>query len=286
MPTAEEKPVTAPAMEFNELASDPELLGDFILESREHLTAVELHLLALDQDPGNAEALPAIFRSFHTIKGLAGFLGLSPVQELAHEVETVLDLARNGQIALTARHIDVILLSKDYLNRWMSLLEEMLASGKPPAPLSNRELIDSVRQLARTDREDALAQTPDEVGNALAGIPAPPVSGGGKPLSSSAGEPRSGESRSIKVDTGKLDFLIDMVGEMVIAQSLVKHDPDLVVAGKPRLARNLGQLARITGDVQRTAMSMRMIPIRQLFQKMSRLVRDLSRKTSRTWNWS
>ena len=46
-------------MEFNELASDPELLGDFILESREHLTAVELHLLALDQDPGNAEALGA-----------------------------------------------------------------------------------------------------------------------------------------------------------------------------------------------------------------------------------
>jgi two-component system chemotaxis sensor kinase CheA len=71
------------------------------------------------------------------------------------------------------------------------------------------------------------------------------------------------------------------VGEMIIAQSLVMHDPDLALAGKGRLARNLGQLARMTGDVQRTAMSMRMIPIRQLFQKMSRLVRDLSRKTAK-----
>lgn len=46
----------------NALAADPELLGDFILESREHLTSIELQLLTLDQDPGNAEAIHAIFR--------------------------------------------------------------------------------------------------------------------------------------------------------------------------------------------------------------------------------
>ena len=80
------------------------------------------------------------------------------------------------------------------------------------------------------------------------------------------------------MDTAKLDYLVDMVGEMVIAQSLVRHDPDLATGLKPRLARNLSQLARITDEVQRTAMSMRMIPIGQLFQKTARLVRDLSRK--------
>ena len=83
------------------------------------------------------------------------------------------------------------------------------------------------------------------------------------------------------MDTGKLDFLVDMVGEMVIAQSLVRHDPDLATGVKPRLARNLSQLSRITDDVQRTAMSMRMIPIGQLFQKTARLVRDLSRKAGK-----
>ena len=94
-------------------------------------------------------------------------------------------------------------------------------------------------------------------------------------------EAEAGESHAIKVDTQKLDFLVDMVGEMVIAQSLIRHDPELALAGKARLTRNVAQLARITAEVQRTAMSMRMIPIRQLFRKMSRLVRDLSRKTGK-----
>jgi two-component system chemotaxis sensor kinase CheA len=96
-----------------------------------------------------------------------------------------------------------------------------------------------------------------------------------------AGAARTAGVRSIKVDTNKLDYLVDMVGEMVIAQSLVRHDPDLAIGAKPRLGRNLSQLARITDEVQRTAMSMRMIPVGQLFQKTSRLVRDLSRKASK-----
>ncbi len=100
----------------------------------------------------------------------------------------------------------------------------------------------------------------------------------GKPGSGKSSGSPAAVARSIKVDTAKLDYLVDMVGEMVIAQSLVRHDPDLATGLKPRLARNLSQLARITDDVQRTAMSMRMIPIGQLFQKTARLVRDLSRK--------
>jgi two-component system chemotaxis sensor kinase CheA len=101
------------------------------------------------------------------------------------------------------------------------------------------------------------------------------------PEASRAADGRAANARSIKVDTSKLDYLVDMVGEMVIAQSLVNHDPDLQAAEKPRLARNLSQLARITDEVQRTAMSMRMIPIGQLFQKTARLVRDLSRKATK-----
>ena len=64
----------------------------------------------------------------------------------------------------------------------------------------------------------------------------------------------------------------------MIAQSLVRHDPDLKIEGNGRLGRNLSQLARITDEVQRTAMAMRMVPVGPLFQKMVRLVRDLSKK--------
>jgi two-component system, chemotaxis family, sensor kinase CheA len=256
-------------VQLNQLARDPELVKDFIVESREHLTGVELHLLAIDQDGANAEAVHAIFRGFHTIKGLAGFLGLDAVQEVAHETETVLDLARSGSLNLTPAHIDVILACKDYLNRWMTALEEMLDNGKVPLLGHNAELLESIRGLAH--KKVAKRQVTEEaVPAALSAL-----------ASTQPESEASKESQSIKVDTQKLDFLVDMVGEMVIAQSLVKHDPDLALAGKPRLARNLAQLARITADVQRSAMSMRMIPIRPLFRKMSRLVRDLSRKTGK-----
>ena len=85
---------------------------------------------------------------------------------------------------------------------------------------------------------------------------------------------------SVKVDTRKLDNMVDMVGELVIVQSIIQQDPALRIVDE-RLTRNLAQLRRITSDLQRNAMAMRMVPIRQTFQKMSRLVRDLSKHSGK-----
>jgi two-component system, chemotaxis family, sensor kinase CheA len=244
---------------FN-LADDPELIRDFTAESREHLQSIEQQVLVLDREAGNMEAVHSVFRSFHTIKGLAGFLAFDVIQALAHEVETVLDLARNAQLAITPHVIDVVLESKDYVNRWLSVLEAPI-ENRPPFPEPDERLLSRVRSLtSNTTRETAEpeAQTPTEAG---ADVHKSVVA-----------------ARSVKVDTEKLDYLVDMVGEMVIAQSMVRHDPDLKVDGNGRLERNLAQLARISEEVQRTAMAMRMVPIGALFQKMVRMVRDLSRK--------
>ncbi|HTS77502.1 MAG TPA: chemotaxis protein CheA [Bryobacteraceae bacterium] len=258
----------ADPLELNELASDPELLRDFIVESREHLSMIELHLLALDQDPSDTAALNAVFRGFHTIKGLAGFLELDAIQTLTHDIESVLDLARNNSISITPAHIDVILASKDYVHACLRQLEQA-ASGAPCDLPPNAELLASIHAVAEGPQAK-----PAEVPAAMSALAST------QPAEPEPAQPAV-EASSIKVDTHKLDFLVDMVGEMVIAQSLVKHDPDLAGLAKPRLARNLAQLARITGEVQRTAMAMRMVPIRSLFHKMSRLVRDLSRKTGK-----
>ena len=76
-------------------------------------------------------------------------------------------------------------------------------------------------------------------------------------------------------------YLLDMVGELVIAQSLVRHDPHLGSIGSPRLLAHLAQLNRITDEVQKTTMTLRMIPIGTLFQRMKRLVRDVARKAGK-----
>jgi len=83
---------------------------------------------------------------------------------------------------------------------------------------------------------------------------------------------------TIKVNTAKLDYLVDMAGEMVIAESLVRHDSDLAQLKSPLLQRKLAHLTRITAELQRTAMSMRLVPIGPLFRRMARLVRDLARQ--------
>ncbi|MDE3166652.1 MAG: Hpt domain-containing protein, partial [Acidobacteriota bacterium] len=117
------------------LAQDPELMNDFIVESNEHLANIETQVLTLEREPCESEALHAAFRGFHTIKGLAGFLELWDVQKLAHEVEAVLDRARNGERALDSAAIDAVLASTDHLRQWLGYLQNALQgiASQPPA---------------------------------------------------------------------------------------------------------------------------------------------------------
>ncbi len=252
------------------LALDPELVADFILESREHLTSIEQRLLVLEREPANADAIHSVFRGFHTIKGLAGFLEFAAIQEAAHEVETALNLAREGKLAITPAVIDVILESVDYLSRAITGVES--GTGCERLPGYDR-LLGKVRAL--------MAEEPGH----LAPEPAAPPETKPETAAHPAGDAKrpavTAEASSVRVDTSKLDYLVDMVGEMVIAQSLVRHNETLAGASDPRLHRDLAQLARITGEVQRTAMAMRMVPIGQLFQRTARQVRDLSRKVGK-----
>ena len=254
------------------LADDPELIRDFVTESREHLESIESQVLTLERDATNLEAIHSVFRSFHTIKGLAGFLGFQIVQEVSHEVETVLDLARDSKLRITPAVIDVVLESKDYLSKWLKALNDFAPGVQLQLPDADSRLLGRIHRLM-TDEQDAAPES-EAASAAASPTPVPPDT----PSSGEAAQEKKTVTRSVKVDTDKLDYLVDMVGEMVIAQSLVRHDPDLKIEGNGRLGRNLSQLARITDEVQRTAMAMRMVPVGPLFQKMARLVRDLTRK--------
>jgi two-component system chemotaxis sensor kinase CheA len=270
------------------LAQDPELVSDFVLESREHLAAIESQLLTLEGDPGAAEPLNSVFRGFHTIKGLAGFLELWDVQRLAHETETVLDRARSSQWSLTPAAFDAILESADYLRRWMNHLESVLQNRQSEPPPPNEELILRIRALTA----DAAESEPPAAGLVQmaavvseAGAPQPDRSTAGleppaQPPDPVAADPafRKNETMAVKVDTAKLDYLVDMAGEMVIAESLVRHDPELGAVKSQGLQRKIAQMTRITAELQKTAMAMRLVPIGPLFRRMSRLVRDLSRQ--------
>ncbi len=134
------------------LEENRELLGEFYGEAVEHLQQIEAALLALEQQPDNPEALNSIFRSFHTIKGNAGFLGLVPMQALAHEVESLLDLARNNKLRLNSAIVTEILRSRDALQTLNQQVARALETGALPdeiVPVGH--LIEAVKKLAFPD---------------------------------------------------------------------------------------------------------------------------------------
>jgi len=255
------------------LAEDKELVADFILESREHLLSIEQLVLTLEREPGNTDAIHSVFRGFHTIKGLAGFLEFASIQEVAHQVETALSLVRDGKLAITPAVIDVILESVDWLTLAIAGIETVGASDGAP---DHGRLSGKVQAL----------MAPESAGPATVSVDAatepaepPEKAPDAAQLEGEAKRPAAAaESSSVRVGTSKLDYLVDMMGEMVIAESLVRHSETVAAANDPRLSRDLAQLTRITGEVQRTAMAMRMVPIGQLFQRTARQVRDISRR--------
>jgi len=284
----------------NSLAQDPELVGEFVVESREHLTAIETQMLALEQNPANAEAIHSVFRGFHTIKGLAGFLELANIQEVAHDVETVLDLARNSKLAISSTVVDVVLESADYLKQSIEAVEAETA-GRVCQPVPrNPSLLERIGRLTKGDPSPPPEQGPAlaDLAQSLAALetapaadvvtsPAapeavsPPPEAAAKEQPGKVGDTKAADTASVRVETRKLDYLLETVGELVIAQSLIHHNPALAALQDPKLLGGLSQLARITSEVQRTTMGMRMVPIGQVFQRMARLVRDLSRKAGK-----
>ena len=252
----------ADAMAYS-IAQDPELMGDFVNEAQEHLATIEAQVLILERDPTAHDPLHAAFRGFHTIKGLAGFLDLGDIRAVSHEVETLLDRARNQELLLTPAIIDVVLESADYLKQAIACV----LPGKPAEAPPYDELLERVRAVLEGKQVAAVASAPPE--------PAEKGKTAENPKTEAA------TAFSLRVDAGKLDYMMDMVGELVIAQSLITHNPEIGTLESGPLQRNLQQLGRITAEVQRVAMSMRMTPVGTLFGRMNRLVRDLTRKNGK-----
>ncbi len=303
----------ADAMMTFDLGENRELLTEFYAEAVDHLQQIEAALLALDQQPDDPEALNSIFRSFHTIKGNAGFLGLLPMHNLAHEVESLLDLARNHKLRLTAPIITEILRSRDALQTLSQQVGTALEKGVLPdqiVPVGH--LIVAVKRLAMPSGSAPLAAdsapaapaapameslaeaaTADATGpdlavgghsepaavapadTAAAGAPAPIPAA--RSAASAAGPAKAASSATVRVNTEKLDSLMDVVGELVIVQSQLIESSRQSAAVDSTLQRNVAQLSRITKELQSTAMALRMIPIKPTFQKMERLARDLAR---------
>jgi two-component system chemotaxis sensor kinase CheA len=266
------KPLPLSGDEIAMLAADPELTDMFVAEALDHLSSIEALILRAEGHPDDAKLLDDIFRPFHTIKGNAGALGVSSVQAVAHCVESLLELARSREHAIGPEEVSAVLRAVDVLTALVQSIPARIAGRDVPdvGATAATLVADIGALLGRREIAMSALLTSEEsavVATLVGGAESVPVAQRTSDVDAAG---------HVRVDTRKLDSLVDMVGELVIVQSLIQQDPALLTAADDRLARNLAQLKRITGDLQRTAMSVRMTPIRPTFQKVSRLVRDLS----------
>lgn len=292
-------------MEIND--EDQEILGEFQTEAIEHLENIEAAVLVLEHDPLDGDSLALIFRAFHTIKGVAGFLHLVPIQALAHQVETLLDNARNHKLTLDSSMITLILQAKDTLQRLVGQITDAIERGiKPTVAIPVSHIIKAVQGAIQTGLDVAAGKIPAPV----AAVPEPPqttseqesqqaapkADGEATPTppqnnipapqqAPAAAQPATAAS-TIRVKTSKLDNLMDMVGELVIVQSqLTESSKTEVVGENTHLQQSIAQLQRITRELQHTSMSLRLVPIKPTFQKVSRMVRDLARQVNKRVNF-
>ena len=254
---------------------DVELLGDFVEEAAEHLQQAEEKLLQLDSEPENKEALNALYRSFHTIKGLAGFLKLHAIESLSHQAESLLNEAREGRLLLEGASLDLAFQSIDALKKESGFVEAWLSKGgafqtNPTLPRLLSDL-----EKARSGQQVDVQRTGG--GSRPAGTGTVASQAGG------AAENASGESRikdSIRVDRDRLDKLINVIGELVIGASMVTQDLNRRFSSNE--LPSLVQLRKTVTDLQQLSLSMRMVPVGGVFRKMARIVRDLSRKMGKS----
>ncbi len=294
-----------------------EHLEGFLEEAAEHMDSIETGVLEVETEPTDTARINELFRPFHTIKGVAGFLNLRDINRVTHELETILDLGRKGELRITPAIIDLILRGVDVLQSQLAEIRQYLAAPTD-APCPQPDVVGLMAELRRAARPDGAAAAADEprprLGEILVAEGAatepqvdaaldaqaedtqdPPRKVGqilvdrgvitAKQIDQALVRQTAGKAladASIRVDTTKLDALVDAVGELVIAQSMVSMAD--AISHDEKLGRNVSQVTKIVRDVQETAMAMRMVPIGHTFQKMRRLVRDLSRKAGKTVN--
>ncbi len=277
-----------------------ELLRDFVTETNESLDVVDVELVRFEQDPNNAKILDNVFRLVHTIKGTCGFLELPRLEALAHAAETLMGRFRDG-VPATNDAVTLILATIDRIKQILESLEreqrepegvdadlisdlqrmaERVTSPAAPAPAQYTvgTLTPQVLERPLRPGEDSL----DDLERAFrATAVEPPAARPAQPapadVAAKDDDAAKAAGQSIRVTVDTLEHLMTMVSELVLTRNqlleIVRRHED------SEFKAPLQRLSNVTAELQEGVMKTRMQPIGNAWQKLPRIVRDLSQRT-------
>jgi two-component system chemotaxis sensor kinase CheA len=234
------------------------VFAEFLAESTEGLQRMEQTLLAAENDPANADLLDELFRIAHTIKGNASLLDFSDLAGFAHAVEDVLEAVRGRQIILSA---DLASLLLDAVDALRTLIPA--ASGCHGLSPSQEELKNRIARHVADARSSEQSPDSDDVFS---------------PAVASGLVPSGTRNHTIRVDTARLDQMLNCAGEIAVAQGRLRRKVEaLEPETREPILEIQSETERLFRTLQEQVMGIRMVPVGPLFQQFLRAVRDISR---------
>jgi two-component system chemotaxis sensor kinase CheA len=250
-------------MEFEVSA---ELVGIYLEDAREHLAVLDATLLRLEREGHDPEVAASLLGPLHTLKGNSGMIGFTGVKDYIHRLEEVFARARDGALVLDAAALDRLLEGATALRE---TIESACAVGSEARDLSPET-------AALGTLLDAAASSPAAAPTAASLEPARPS----KAPEAAALAPT--RSSMVRVDFAKLDHLLNLVGELIVHRTklteLAHQVADIAPGAGPELLASVHQVAGVSTQLQETIMDVRMLPLRHVFERFPRLVRDLARQ--------
>ncbi len=264
-------------------AFESEIKTEFLIEAKDLLSSVEQCFLDLEKNPECNKVLNNIFRLAHNLKGSSGAVGFAELADFTHKLESLLLALKEGRIAVTKDIVDLLLRSNDYLVATIDCLQKDMTATYFNAELSDL-LCNAMTGTLNTESSSLPGPTDIEVRVlpteskaretfAVPGSVEIPLS----LIETSTPVQNKVKDENIRVSLVRIEQLLNNVGELSILQAVMvqqSFERDTVISSLMR--ETLSSMSKIVKDTQSLSMGLRMLPIKQTFQKMQRIVRDTS----------
>ncbi|NRA63095.1 MAG: chemotaxis protein CheA [Pseudobacteriovorax sp.] len=261
-----------------------ELKETFLIECEESLDRTECFFMDLESNPTDRNIINQIFRLAHSIKGSAKSVGFDQLGELTHALEELLVLLQNGQIQPNQYVVDTLLSSNDLLRMMTSNLREDYEHKTDTSVVSKRiktimdgfcesEVNSSSNDSISDNGLTLFSETETDLISKRTDHEPSKLRENQRPMD------RQSEDKDefIRLSLKKIESLIDNLGEQVILQSSLEEAAKNPILNEDLISKTISQLGKITLDLQKSAMALRMVPVQSLYQKTRRIIRDTSR---------
>lgn len=255
------------------MIEDSSYINEFLEEVTETLNRLDRQFVTLEQNPSDKDCLTEIFRDLHTIKGSCGLLGLNKLESITHSGENLLGKLRDGELNVEPVIVTNLLKMMDALWKTAGCLKKNGQEGD----VDYTALIDTLALLEKgespLDSLDTLdaANIQGQPGIAPEIVSLASEDDDKQPLTT---KEDNSEGKNIRVNVELLDSLMNLVGEVVLARnqfSRIIHDNN-----DPSIQGTSQSLNRVTTDLQEAVLKARMQPIKNVWDKLPRMIRDLS----------